>query len=785
MDNGKKSKTKKNKTVKWYRIYYLLACFDVLIVVCGLFLNHHLISVQRQSVNDNEVWVNRLDKYLALRNTANKVSQPGDDVFASHDPVLERRNMESYLAKYNDEFKILFDQKSEISPRFREHLTNDLSEIDENVKAMANQCRKVLDFYDIGDEKSAGAEMAKMDQMLGKVNDNLSILHSDVIQIQHDLLTEESDYVSGIQKYEIVTAVFVLLMVLIAVLYGGWIKKRIEEAAEEHEKNIKLEASNDYIKNIVGSMIDLMITVDDNGLIANVNKAFLTKTGYREDEVVGQPASILTGEKTFLTEEEYQQMIRESNLVEIEKDLITKNGETFRCSISSSLLKDYKTSAVIVAVDITQRIEDERRLRKYAAKLEQSNREFEELTNSYRKMVEDLGKSRTELTRAHDFTENMLNSMMDFVVVLDMDFNVTRINPSALKLNGYEEHELIGRSVNTLIAERPFTQKGLETLRNAGGKANLIKNNLCKDGSIVPITLSTVILKDENGEECGIVCVGKDISEIIKARDNLQRSNERLRRSNRELQDFAYVASHDLQEPLRKVQAFGDRLQKKFADSLNEEGKDYISRMQNAAGRMQTLINDLLTFSRVTSKAQPFKSVDVKEIAGEVVSDLEVRIEQTGGKVEIGDLPTIDADPVQMRQLLQNLIGNALKFHRPDETPIVKIYAETALQQNESVSAADDNNLQTVGSGKQICKIVVQDNGIGFEEKYLDKVFTVFQRLHGRSEYEGSGIGLAVCRKIVERHGGAITARSELNKGSTFFVTLPLAQINEEINVNE
>ncbi len=772
-------KIKFPKIIKWHRIYYLLALLDVLIVVFGLFLNHHLISVQRESVATNEVWVNRLDKYLALRNFANKVSQPGDDVFANQDSQLERRNMEKYLVRYNNEFQSLLIQTEEISPRFRQQIISELRLIDGNVQEMAVQCRKVLSFYNQGDMQSAGVEMAVMDQMLGKVNNNLSVLHSNVIQIQHDLLTEESDYVSGVQKFELVTAVFVLLMVAVAVIYGGWIRKRIEEAAEEREKNIILQAAYDFRNNIIGSMADLMITVDDDGSILNVNQAFLNRMGYREDEIIGQPIRILTQSNTFLSEDEYRQMIKEKRLAEIEKDLYTKDGENFRCAVSSSLLKNHKTAAVIVAVDISRRIKDERKLKNYARRLEQSNREFKELASSYKEIVENLEESQNELTLVNKFTENVIDSMLDFLVVLDMDFNIVRVNPAALKLNGYEEHELLGQSVNILLTDKPFTKNGLDALRKSGGFTNLVKLNRCKDGSIVQITLSMFILKDEQGEEIGIVCVGKDISEIMNIRDDLEKSNEKLRQSNRELQDFAYVASHDLQEPLRKVQAFGDRLEKKFAASLSEEGRDYIERMRNAASRMQILINDLLTFSRITTKSKPFETVDINKIARDVVSDLEIRIEETSGSVEIEKLPVIDADPLQMRQLFQNIIGNALKFHRPGEPPQIKISSDFMNGSDKTVQI-NDSNYETQNPCQNVCQIVIQDNGIGFEEKYLDKIFTVFQRLHGRGSYEGSGIGLSVCRKIVERHGGEITAKSAPEKGSTFFVKLPIKQNQKE-----
>lgn len=245
----------------------------------------------------------------------------------------------------------------------------------------------------------------------------------------------------------------------------------------------------------------------------------------------------------------------------------------------------------------------------------------------------------------------------------------------------------------------------------------------------------------------------------------LGKTNLELQRSNRELQDFAFVASHDLQEPLRKIQAFGDRLRMKFGEKLGEEGVDHLSRMQNAAKRMQTLINDLLTFSRVTTKAQPFVQVDLEKTAREVLEDLETRIQQTGGRVELSELPEIDADPLQMRQLLQNLIGNALKFHRPEIAPVVTV--------NGKIISGDE---QVNSASKNFCRLEIEDNGIGFDEKYLDRIFTPFQRLHARTEYEGTGMGLAVCRKIVERHGGEITATSTPGTGTKFIVTLPVRQ---------
>ncbi|MEB3179974.1 MAG: PAS domain-containing protein [Nostocaceae cyanobacterium] len=246
------------------------------------------------------------------------------------------------------------------------------------------------------------------------------------------------------------------------------------------------------------------------------------------------------------------------------------------------------------------------------------------------------------------------------------------------------------------------------------------------------------------------------------------RHSEELMRSNAELQQFAFIASHDLQEPLRKILAFGNRLKATCRDSLNEQGLDYLQRMENAAERMQTLIEDLLALSRVTTRAQPFVAVNLREITQEVLLDLEVRREQSQGTVQVGELPTLDADPLQMRQLLQNLIGNALKFSRPGITPFVKVYCQ--------FSSAAEQSTAKVSANGDYCQLIVEDNGIGFDEKYLDRIFQVFQRLHSRSQYEGTGIGLAICRKIAERHNGNITAKSTTGGGAKFIVTLPMKQ---------
>jgi PAS domain S-box len=348
----------------------------------------------------------------------------------------------------------------------------------------------------------------------------------------------------------------------------------------------------------------------------------------------------------------------------------------------------------------------------------------------------------------------ILDTMPDALFVVDSDARVRVINDAARKLFAFTEPEILGRTIDALEHAGPgadISPALIEILQRAPirDEEHVFRN---RNGHPIDVSISVSPLH-EGDIEGGAVVIVRDIRERKLAHEELHAFTVKLQQSNRELEDFAYVASHDLQEPLRKIQAFGDRLKARYAEALTGEGIDYLERMQNAAARMQALINDLLAFSRVTTQAHPFAAVDLNAVAREVLHDLEVRIHQAAGEVVVGDLPTIDADPLQMRQLLQNLISNGLKFHKADAPPRVRIQGtashETAL-------------------------LTVSDEGIGFDERYAERIFTMFERLHGRGTYEGTGIGLAICRKIAQRHGGDILARGTLGEGATFVVTLPV-----------
>lgn len=263
----------------------------------------------------------------------------------------------------------------------------------------------------------------------------------------------------------------------------------------------------------------------------------------------------------------------------------------------------------------------------------------------------------------------------------------------------------------------------------------------------------------------GIVVSGTDQTRLRQALTNAERLVEELRRSNADLEQFAYVASHDLQEPLRKITSFGERLAKKYGEALGPDGRLYLERMRDAAARMSDLINNLLTFSRLTRRSDAHQPTDLNAVVQYALNDLEVKISETSARISVEPLPTIWAVPAQMQQLFQNLLANALKFVKPGVAPEISLQA-TAV-------TPDEHATHRLESDRRYVKLALRDNGIGFEPEYAERIFVIFQRLHGRADYEGTGIGLAICKKIVENHGGTLWAESQPGEGAAFFVVLP------------
>ena len=359
---------------------------------------------------------------------------------------------------------------------------------------------------------------------------------------------------------------------------------------------------------------------------------------------------------------------------------------------------------------------------------------------------------------ALEYIKTLINSSSLGLTTYDATGKCILANDSIARILGMTCDELMGENYNEIEA---WKESGLlEAAKEAAASGRETRREYeTSDGHSERTWLDCRFTPFISNGEPHLLLSVDDISTAKRAEIDLQGYAAKLEQSNRDLQEFAYIASHDLQEPLRKVLAFGDRLVNKYGDVLDDTGRDYLKRMRDASQRMQTLINDLLTFSRVSTRAQPFVRVDLSSVAEEVVSDLENQLERTQGKVVCGKLPVIEADLTQMYQLLQNLINNGLKFHQDELPPVIQVSA--------SVS-------------RGTCHLTVKDNGIGFDMQYLDRIFKPFQRLHSRQEYEGSGMGLAICRRIVERHSGTITASSAPEKGATFIITLPIHQSKGE-----
>ncbi|GAB3196289.1 two-component system sensor kinase FixL [Pontibacter aydingkolensis] len=514
----------------------------------------------------------------------------------------------------------------------------------------------------------------------------------------------------------------------------------MEEPTDKYDQSLD---NSTRLKAIIDTAIDGIITIDSKGIIETVNPAAARIFGYVPEEVIGNNIKMLMPEPDHSLHDQYIENYHRTGvgkIIGIGREVLGKKKDgtvfPFLLSISEVNLKDKQIFTGIVH-DITE-----------------------------------LKKAEAALRESENKINSIIQGAVDGIITINKRGIIEMVNPAAAKQFGYEAEELLGQSINILMPEpdqslhdsymHHYHVTGEKRIIGIGREVTGMR----KDGTIFPfyLSISEVQLADRK-VYTGFV---HDITRQKLTEERLRRYTAELERSNRELQDFAYVSSHDLQEPLRKIQAFGDRLLIKEYDNLSEQGKDYVDRMLNAASRMQNLINDLLGFSRVTTKSKPFVKVKLDDILTEVISDLEVTIEQTNTQIIRSPLPEIEAEPTQIRQVFQNLLSNAIKFRKDNESPIINIYAKN-LQRKAHLTATP---------GDEVTEIYVEDNGIGFDEKYLDRIFNIFQRLEGQ-KYEGSGIGLAVCRKIAIRHGGDITAQSQPGIGTRFIITLALTHPEE------
>lgn len=523
------------------------------------------------------------------------------------------------------------------------------------------------------------------------------------------------------------------------------LEQHVEERTYElSQTNEALQRSYSFLKAQQEAAIDGILAVDENRAVTSYNLRFCQMWNISTDTANAVPLS--ANDVTDLLNSVI------ANLLEPER--------------FSRRIEELSLEPTAIAQELLY-LQDGRVVEYYSAPVFSADEQFygriwyfRDITERYL-AAEELKRSYKALSDVHYALDQSA-----IVSTTDAEGTIVYVNDKFCESCQYPRAEIIRKTYLDLLDSKYHDIEFCDQLWQVIKRGEIWHGetkNRTRTGSSFWLNTTIVPFVDEDNHPFQYLSIAFDITERKRAEEELKAFAAKLEQSNRELQDFAYVASHDLQEPLRKIQAFSDRLASKYSSDLNEQAQDYINRMQNAALRMQTLIQDLLSFSRITTKAQPYSPVNLIKIAQEVLDDLEMRLEQTQGQVILHTLPTIEADPLQIRQLLQNLISNALKFHRPGVPPIVEVSAQLLPENTEF---------------PQHCQIQVQDNGIGFDPKYVDRIFNIFQRLHGRNHYEGTGVGLAICRKIVERHGGQITATSQPEQGTTFIITLPVKQSN-------
>jgi signal transduction histidine kinase len=411
---------------------------------------------------------------------------------------------------------------------------------------------------------------------------------------------------------------------------------------------------------------------------------------------------------------------------------------------------------------------DEAYLMEYTETLDTFSSVAEEVEVSA--FASDTPEQNDRISELLILTKQKINSMVEIVELARSDQRAQAIDllRSDRGLRLYNQFERVFEEVDS--SERDIQGTHLASLMKL--RRDSVNTLIISSATTLLLIITIFLLLKVNAREnekhqSDLEGINEELEAKIAARtQELSVYSDELARSNRELEDFAFVASHDLQEPLRKIRAFGNRIESGYGDVMDDRGKDFLARMLNAAERMSMLISDLLSFSRVSTRGKDFVDVELNTIFSGVLSDLEIAIEEKSAQVRVANMPSIRGDKSQLEQLFLNLISNALKFQPADVPPIIDVEC-SELSSDELGTLLKSDEYQWV-------KITVTDNGIGFEQAFAEKIFAPFQRLHGRSEYKGTGIGLAVCRRIVERHNGTIAATSEIGKGAKFDIILPL-----------
>ena len=486
--------------------------------------------------------------------------------------------------------------------------------------------------------------------------------------------------------------------------------------------------SETYNRSLLEASLDPLVTIGPDGKITDANVATEVATGHRRAALIGTDFS------DYFTDPEkarigYQRAFREGSVRDYELELQHSNGHRRYVLYNASVYRDEGGNVVGVfaaARDITERKHAEEALRQ--------------------------GEQRFS---------SMLAAVRDYAIVfLELDGRVASWNAGAERIKGYRTEEIVGQHFSKFYTPGDVAKdKPSHELRVASSEGRFEDEDwrVRKDGSWFWANVVITALRDASGKVNGFVKITRDLTARKQAEDQIRRYANDLKRSNQELEHFAYVASHDLQEPLRTVSSFSQLLARRYEGKLDADADEFITFIVEGATRMRTLINDLLAFSRIGTRGNPFVPVECEKILDRAKENLDVAIAETGAVITHDPLPTLIADQTQLTQLFQNLFSNAIKFRQLQIAP--RIHVSAVRHDNE-------------------WRLSVRDNGIGIDPQFFERIFIIFQRLHGREEYPGTGIGLSICKKIVERHGGRMWVESEPGTGSIFNFTIPYERRN-------
>jgi len=543
----------------------------------------------------------------------------------------------------------------------------------------------------------------------------------------------------------------------------------------------ELRLSYIYNRSLIEASIDPLVTIGPDGKITDVNKSTEKVTGFNRDELIGTDFS------DYFTEPEkaregYQLVFQEGTVQDYPLEIKHKSGIVTPVLYNASIYRNEDGEVIGVfaaARDITERklaeaekqklLEQEQQL---AEELKASNEELQATTEELQVTNEELEKQRDELITLNKalkenerllklsniYNRSLIEASIDPLVTIGPNGKITDVNDSTEDVTGYSRDHLIGTDFSDYFTEPDKARKGYQLVFEKGKVIDYPLEIHHRNGDITPVLYNASVYSDENGKVIGVFAAARDITELKKAEELLKLKINELARSNAELEQFAYVSSHDLQEPLRMIASYLQLLERKYEGKLDKKADKYIHFAVDGATRMQNLIDDLLTFSRVTTQANEFELTDIEVILNRVLTNLSVSIKENSATITHGTLPEIMVDGTQMTQVLQNLINNALKFRSKDNPKI-------------HISASQEDKYWLFS---------VKDNGIGIDPKYSERIFEVFKRLHKKRDYPGTGIGLSICKKIVERHGGRIWVDSKLGEGSTFYFNIPISNFDEE-----